>query len=144
LTPNFPITGHTADARRDAGPTIRWCSCSAEAASAGTGRFSSDAGRKIQKDRDIAEYTDPQHDPMIPHVVVLEPGRVIYKIYVGYWFFGRPTIEELRQDFPAVLKKRRARLGHHDAGAESAVDRRAQAHVLPLRQDARASNGRTG
>jgi hypothetical protein len=23
----------------------------------------------------------------------------------GYWFFGRPTIEELRQDLRAVLKK---------------------------------------
>jgi hypothetical protein len=29
--------------------------------------FLSDAGRKIAKDLDIAEYTDPCHDPMIPH-----------------------------------------------------------------------------
>ena len=42
---------------------------------------------------------------MIPHVIVLEPGLVIYKIYNGYWFFGRPTLEELRQDLRAVLKK---------------------------------------
>jgi hypothetical protein len=33
------------------------------------------------------------------------PGLVIYKIYNGYWFFGRPTLEELRQDLRAVLKK---------------------------------------
>ena len=25
---------------------------------------------------------------MIPHVFVLEPGLVIYKIYNGYWFLG--------------------------------------------------------
>jgi peroxiredoxin len=43
--------------------------------------FLSDPGRTIQKDLDIAEYTDPAHNPMIPHVIVLEPGRVIYKIY---------------------------------------------------------------
>jgi hypothetical protein len=61
--------------------------------------------RKVQKDLDIAEYTDPEHNPMIPHVIVLEPGLVIFKIYNGYWFFGRPTIEELRQDLRAVLKK---------------------------------------
>src|SRR5947209_4760428 len=67
--------------------------------------FLSDPGRKVQKDLDIAEYTDPQHDPMIPHVIVVEPGLVIFKIYNGYWFFGRPTIEELRQDLRAVLKK---------------------------------------
>jgi hypothetical protein len=36
---------------------------------------------------------------------VLEPGLLIYKIYMGYWFFGRPTGEELRQDLRAVLKK---------------------------------------
>ncbi len=42
---------------------------------------------------------------MIPHVIVLEPGLVIYKIYNGYWFFGRPTLEDLRQDLRAVTKK---------------------------------------
>ncbi len=67
--------------------------------------FLSDAGRKVQKDLDIAEYTDPIHNPMIPHAIVLEPGLVIYKIYNGYWFFGRPTLEDLRQDLRAVTKK---------------------------------------
>jgi peroxiredoxin len=67
--------------------------------------FLSDAGRMIQKDLDIAEYTDPVHNPMIPHTIVLEPDLVIYKIYNGYWFFGRPTAEELRQDLRAVSKK---------------------------------------
>lgn len=67
--------------------------------------FLSDGGRKIQKDLDIAEYTDPLHNPMIPHTLVLEPGLIIYRIYMGYWFFGRPTVEELRLDLRAVLKK---------------------------------------
>src|SRR5690242_18519649 len=67
--------------------------------------FLADPGRKVQKDLDIQEYTDPLHNPMIPHTIVLEPGLVVYKIYMGYWFFGRPTIEELRQDLRAVLKK---------------------------------------
>jgi peroxiredoxin len=67
--------------------------------------FLSDTQRVIQKDLDIAEYTDPTHDPMIPHTFVLEPGRLIFKIYAGYWFFGRPTVEELRHDLRAVLQK---------------------------------------
>jgi peroxiredoxin len=33
--------------------------------------FLSDAGRMVQKDLDIAEYTDTLHNPMIPHVIVL-------------------------------------------------------------------------
>jgi len=35
--------------------------------------FLSDAGRIVQKDLDIAEYTDPVHNPMIPHTFVFEP-----------------------------------------------------------------------
>jgi peroxiredoxin len=67
--------------------------------------FLSDPRRIVQKDLDIAEYTDPAHNPMIPHTLVLEPGLVVHKIYNGYWFFGRPTLEELRQDLRAVLMK---------------------------------------
>jgi len=67
--------------------------------------FLSDDGRKIQKDLDIAEYTDPLHNPMIPHTIVLEPGLVVYKIYMGYWYFLRPTLDELRQDLRAVIMK---------------------------------------
>src|SRR5215468_6659413 len=64
--------------------------------------FLSDPRRIIQKDLDIVEYTDAAHNPMIPYTILLEPGLVIYKIYNGYWFFGRPTVEELRQDLRAV------------------------------------------
>ncbi|MDE1995671.1 MAG: redoxin domain-containing protein [Rhizobiaceae bacterium] len=67
--------------------------------------FLSDPRRVVQKDLDIAEYTDPVHNPMIPHVIVLEPGLVVHKIYNGYWFFGRPTVEDLRQDLRAVGQK---------------------------------------
>ena len=67
--------------------------------------FLSDPGRKVQKDLDIAEYTDPTHNPMVPHTVVLEPGLKVFKVYNGYWFFGRPTIEELRHDLRAVLQR---------------------------------------
>ena len=52
--------------------------------------FLSDTRRIVQKDLDIPEYTDPAHNPMIPHVIVLEPGLVIYKIYMGYWYWGPP------------------------------------------------------
>jgi hypothetical protein len=67
--------------------------------------FLSDPSRVVQRDLDVAEYTDPAHDQMVPHTIVCEPGLIIYKIYNGYWFFGRPTVEELRQDLRAVLMK---------------------------------------
>jgi len=68
--------------------------------------FLSDPGRKVQKDLDIAEYTDPEHNPMIPHVIVLEPGLVIFKNLQRLLVFW-PTDHrrELRQDLRAALKK---------------------------------------
>jgi hypothetical protein len=36
---------------------------------------------------------------------ILEPGLVISKIYMGYCFWGRPTMEDLRQDLRYVTKK---------------------------------------
>src|SRR3984885_13941465 len=41
--------------------------------------FLSDPERKVQKDLDIQEYTDPEHNPMIPHTLVLKPGLVVYR-----------------------------------------------------------------
>jgi peroxiredoxin len=93
--------------------------------------FLSDAGRTIQKDLDIAEYTDPTHNPMIPHTLVLEPGLVVYKIYVGYWFFGRPTIEELRLDLRAILKKCRPDWDISTPEQRSAWQRGEKQHFYP-------------
>jgi len=67
--------------------------------------FLLDPGRIVQKDLDIQEYTDPHHDPMIPYTFVLEPRLVINKIYNGYWFWGRPSPEDLRHDLRAVFQK---------------------------------------
>ena len=67
--------------------------------------FLSDPGRIVQKDLDIQEYTDPENDPMIPHTLVLKPGLVIHSVYNGYWFWGRPSVDELRQDLRAASRE---------------------------------------
>jgi peroxiredoxin len=67
--------------------------------------FLSDPERTIQQDLDIQEYTDPENDPMIPHTLVLKPGLVIHSIYNGYWFWGRPSVEDLRGDLRAVFQE---------------------------------------
>ncbi len=67
--------------------------------------FLSDPGRIIQKDLGIQEYTDPEHNPMIPHTLVLKPGLVIHSIYNGYWFWGRPSVADLWHDLRAVTRE---------------------------------------
>jgi peroxiredoxin len=64
--------------------------------------FLSDPERVIQKDLAIQEYTDPEHNPMIPHTLVLKPGLVIQSIYNGYWFWGRPSVVDLWHDLRAA------------------------------------------
>jgi peroxiredoxin len=67
--------------------------------------FLSDPERIVQRDLEIQEYTDPEHDPMVPHTLVLKPGLVVHSIYNGYWFWGRPGIEELRRDLRAATSE---------------------------------------
>jgi peroxiredoxin len=67
--------------------------------------FLSDPRRKVQQDLDIQEYTDPHHDPMIPYTLVLEPGLRIFKVYNGYWYWGRPSVEDLRRDLRELFQK---------------------------------------
>jgi peroxiredoxin len=93
--------------------------------------FLSDSRRLVQKDLDIAEYTDPVHNPMIPHVIVLKPGLVVHKIYNGYWFFGRPTVEELRQDLRAVGMKCRPDWDIAAPGLRALWDQGRKEHFYP-------------
>jgi hypothetical protein len=44
-------------------------------------------------------------DPMIPHTLVLKPGLVIHSVYNGYWFWGRPSVEDLRRDLREVFQE---------------------------------------
>ncbi len=67
--------------------------------------FLSDPQRTVQKDLDIAEYTDPENNPMIPHTLVLKPGLVIHSIYNGYWFWGRPSVIDLWHDLRIVTSE---------------------------------------
>jgi peroxiredoxin len=60
--------------------------------------FLSDPERTVQRDLDIQEYTDPENNPMIPHTLVLKPGLIVHSIYMGYWFWGRPSLTDLWHD----------------------------------------------
>jgi hypothetical protein len=45
------------------------------------------------------EYADTHQDYAgVPHTLVLAPGLVIDKVYVGYWFWGRPPNDQLCAD----------------------------------------------
>ena len=98
--------------------------------------FLSDPGRIVQKDLDIQEYTDPENDPMIPHTIVLKPGLVVHSIYNGYWFWGRPSVDDLWHDLRAASERDSPRLGPQYAGAARVLGLRRPV-VVPWLEQAR-------
>ena len=64
--------------------------------------FLSDAERIWVERLGLRETTDTVHDPYLPSTFTLFPDLTIHRAYEGYWFWGRPTMEELRQDMRAI------------------------------------------
>jgi peroxiredoxin len=55
---------------------------------------------------EIDEYTDDHHDyAVVPHTLILSPGLMIEKVYVGYWFWGRPSIYRLWDDLAEIFSR---------------------------------------
>jgi peroxiredoxin len=67
--------------------------------------FLADAELELQSALDIREYTDPHHAATVPHTVILGPGLLIEKVYVGYWFWGRPSPYQLWADLGQLLAR---------------------------------------
>jgi len=70
--------------------------------------FLSDHERRAINELDIVEQTAPgfEHGLVaLPYTFSLYPDLTIHRIYNGWWFVGRPTLEELRQDLRAIMQK---------------------------------------
>ena len=70
--------------------------------------FLSDWERRWLGRLDLLEGTDTVHHPYRPAGFTLHPDLTIRRAYNGYWFWGRPTMEELRQDMRAITRATRA------------------------------------
>lgn len=69
--------------------------------------FLCDPERELLHDLEMVDTTDPIHGEIyIPYTFILDRDRTIYKIYNGWWFLGRPTVEEIRMDLRALMSKR--------------------------------------
>ena len=66
--------------------------------------FLSDSERTWLDRLELRETTDTLNNPYLPTVFVVDPDLRIHSRYDGYWFWGRPTTEELRQDLRAVTR----------------------------------------
>ncbi len=67
--------------------------------------YLADEELEVQQTLGIREYTDVHHDANVPITLVLAPGLVIDKVYVGYWFWGRPSSYQLWQDLGDLFRR---------------------------------------
>jgi len=57
--------------------------------------FLSDPDRQVQTQLRLRETTDTLNDPYVPVVAVIGPDLRVNAVYNGYWYWGRPTVDEL-------------------------------------------------
>ena len=69
--------------------------------------FLSDERREIIKRINILDETEGEYAyPAQPYTFVLRPDLTIHRIYDGWFFVGRPTLEELRRDLRETMRSR--------------------------------------
>jgi peroxiredoxin len=66
--------------------------------------FLSDDDRRLLSELGLRETTDTVNKPYVPAVFTLLPDLEIHQAYNGYWFWGRPTKEELRSDLREITR----------------------------------------
>lgn len=69
--------------------------------------FLSDERREVIQQLGILDETEGEYAGVSrPFTFVLRPDLTIYAVYDGWFFVGRPTLEDLRRDLRAVMETR--------------------------------------
>ena len=67
--------------------------------------FLSDERREVIKQINILDETEGEYAYRAqPYTFVLRPDLIVHRIYNGWFFVGRPTLEELRRDLRAIME----------------------------------------
>jgi peroxiredoxin/cold shock CspA family protein len=67
--------------------------------------FLSDEKRAVIKQINILDETEGEYTYVAqPYTFVLRPDLTIHKIYNGWFYVGRPTLDELRLDLRAIME----------------------------------------
>ena len=69
--------------------------------------FLSDPERTAQAQLGLRETTDTVHDPYVPRVFVLTAELEVVAEHDGYWYWGRPTLDELATGLREATRRMR-------------------------------------
>ncbi|MEO6714874.1 MAG: redoxin domain-containing protein [Mycobacteriales bacterium] len=70
--------------------------------------FLSDTERRYQSQLGLLETTDTLHRPYVPTTFTLCGDLRIHSIYNGYWYWGRPSNDELHRDLREITREMRS------------------------------------
>jgi peroxiredoxin/cold shock CspA family protein len=70
--------------------------------------FLSDEKREVIRSLDLLDETEGEYAGVSrPFTFVLRPDLTVHKAYDGWFFVGRPTLEELRRDLREIMESRK-------------------------------------
>jgi len=70
--------------------------------------FLSDEKRDVIRALDLLDETEGEYAGVSrPFTFVLRPDLTVHKVYDGWFFVGRPTLEELRRDLREIMETRK-------------------------------------
>jgi peroxiredoxin len=100
--------------------------------------FLSDEDRAVAEELGIVELTDEKHRPFLPLTFVLDSRLVIRRRWIGFWFWGNPTPDELRTTLREITRDEQPTfdpLPVWDAGGAAPPDAGIDAPVIWIRED---------
>ena len=109
--------------------------------------FLSDENRAVASELDLLELTDARREPFLPVTFVLGSTRTICRIDLGYWFWGNPTPEELRQTLRQINREEQPSFSAQavwEAGGAAAPAEGIAAEVVWIKEDSQGREFQRG
>lgn len=101
--------------------------------------FLSDPGREVAQELDLLELSDAKHQPYLPATFVLDSLLRIHRVWLGFWFWGNPTPDELRLALRDVTRAEQPTFEPQavwTSGRSAASDEGIAGATIWIRQDA--------
>lgn len=75
------------------------------------GPFLVGAERRLIHELEVVDTTDSRHSEVyVPYTFIFDRDRTICKVYNGWWYLGRSTVEEIGMDLRALMSRRHDRV----------------------------------
>lgn len=100
--------------------------------------FLSDESREVAKELDLLELTDERHRPYLPFTFMLDSNLRVRRIWCGFWYWGNPTPDELRQTLREITRAEQPTFdpqGVWEAGGSAPAEAGIDADAVWIRED---------